>query len=141
MGKEKKLSFNDKRRKTALSKKSVEELVSIILRKDDTEQKLNKSIKTFKKLQDINDKRIAIAKYSLDKSEEIQNIQEVTIAALNDTLSNKENAIDNLQKLISITNDKLNVSHKTIEARTKELCVSFIVIVVLLTMLVSSIIL
>lgn len=141
MGKEKELSSNDKRRKTTLSKKSVKELVSIILRKDDTERKLNKSIETFKKLQDINDKRIATVKDSLAKSEEIQNNQEVTIAALIDTLSNKENAIDNLQKLISITNDKLNASHKTIEARTKELRVSFIVIVVLLMMLASSIIL
>ena len=39
MTKEKKLSSNDKRRRTTLRKKNVEELVNIILRKDDVERK------------------------------------------------------------------------------------------------------
>ena len=49
--KEKELSSNDKRRRTTLRKKSVDELVNIILRKDDVERKLQKSIETFKNLQ------------------------------------------------------------------------------------------
>lgn len=141
MVKEKELSSADKCRRTKLCKKSIEELVNIVLRKDDVERRSSKTIETYKKLQVTNEKIIATLKDSLFKSEEIQNNQEVTIAALNATLSNKEKAIDNLQKLISTTNDKLNASHKTIEARTKELRVSFIVIVVLLMMLASSIIL
>ena len=68
--KEKELSANDKRRRTTLRKKSIEELVNIILRKDDVERRLNKSVDTFKKLQVTNEKRIETLKDSLDKSEE-----------------------------------------------------------------------
>ena len=49
--KEKELSSADKCRRTKLRKKSVDELVEIILRKDDVERRLNKSVDTFKKLQ------------------------------------------------------------------------------------------
>ena len=48
--KEKELSANDKRRRTTLRKKSIEELVNIILRKDDIERKLSKTVDTYKKL-------------------------------------------------------------------------------------------
>ena len=65
MAKEKELSSNDKRRRTTLRKKSVDELVNIVLRKDDVERKLQKSIETFKNLQDVNDKRINNLKDSL----------------------------------------------------------------------------
>ena len=74
--KEKELSSADKCRRTKLRKKSVDELVEIILRKDDVERRLNKSVDTFKKLQVTNEKRIEILKDSLDKSEEIQSNQE-----------------------------------------------------------------
>ena len=87
--KEKELSSADKCRRTKLRKKSVEELVSIIIRKDDTERRLSKSVETFKKLQEINDKRINTLQYSLDKSEEIQMSQDKAIAALNATLDIK----------------------------------------------------
>ena len=56
--KEKELSSADKCRRTKLRKKSVEELVNIILRKDDVERRLSKSVDTFKKLQVTNEKRI-----------------------------------------------------------------------------------
>lgn len=46
--KEKELSVAEKTRKTKLSKKSVDELVNIILRKDDIERKNNKLIKYLK---------------------------------------------------------------------------------------------
>lgn len=46
--KEKELSVAEKTRKTKLSKKSVDELVNIILRKDDIERKNNKLIKCLK---------------------------------------------------------------------------------------------
>ena len=86
MTKEKELSSNDKRRRTTLRKKSIDELVNIVLRKDDVERKLQKSIETFKNLQDVNDKRIDNLKDSLAKSEEIQVAQEQTINNYSDVL-------------------------------------------------------
>ena len=97
MSKEKELSSTDKRRRTTLRKKSVEELVGIILRKDDTERRLNKSVETFKKLQEINDKRINTLQDSLDMSEEIQSNQEKTISYLNATINNKNESIETLE--------------------------------------------
>lgn len=80
--KEKELSANDKRRRTTLRKKSIEELVNIILRKDDVERRLNKSVDTFKKLQVANEKKLEIIKDYLDKSEEIQRNQEKLLLLL-----------------------------------------------------------
>ena len=95
--KERELSPSDKSRKTKLSKKSVEELVGIILRKDDIERKLNRTIDMFKKLQITSEKRIETLQDSLNKSEEIQINQEKTIAAFNDTLDIKYKRISVLE--------------------------------------------
>ena len=141
MSKEKELSSTDKRRRTTLRKKSVEELVSIILRKDDTERRLNKSVDTFKKLQEINDKRINTLQDGIDMSEEIQSNQEKTIAALNATIVNKNKSIETLEKHNKSLYGRIDVLKSTINSRNKELHVSFIVIVVLLIMLVFSVIL
>ena len=141
MVKEKELSSTDKRRRTTLRKKSVEELVSIILRKDDVERKSSKTINTYKKLQLTNEKRIEILKYSLDKSEEIQSNQEKTIAALNATIVNKNKSIETLEKHNKALYGRIKVLENTINSRNKELHVSFIVIVVLLIMLIFSVIL
>lgn len=141
MGKEKELSSTDKRRRTTLRKKSVEDLVNIVLRKDDVERKLQKSIDTFKNLQDVNEKRINILKDSLDKSENIQVSQEKTIAALNATLDIKYRNIAMLEDDNKALSGRIKVLNKTIADRTKELRVSFIVIVVLLMMLAASVIL
>lgn len=139
--KEKELSSTDKRRRTTLRKKSVEELVSIILRKDDTERRLSKSVETFKKLQEINDKRINTLQDGLDMSEEIQSNQDKTIAALNATINNKNKSIETLEKHNKSLYDRIKVLENTINSRNKELHVFFIAIVVLLIMLVFSIIL
>lgn len=141
MAKEKELSSTDKRRRTTLRKKSVDELVGIILRKDDTERKLNKSIETFKKLQEINDKRINSLQDSIDMSEEIQSTQDKTIAALNATINNKNKSIEALEKHNKALYDKIKVLENTINSRNKELHVFFIATVVLLIMLVFSVIL
>ena len=141
MAKEKELSSTDKRRRTTLRKKSVEELVGIILRKDDTERKLQKTIETFKKLQEINDKRINTLQDSLDKSEEIQINQDKTIAALNSTLDIKYRNIAMLEDENKALSGRIKVLENTIKSRNKELHVSFIAIVVLLIMLVFSVIL
>lgn len=141
MAKEKELSSTDKRRRTTLHKKSVEELVNIVLRKDDVERKLQKSIDTFKNLQDVNEKRINILKDSLDKSENIQVSQEKTITALNSTLDIKYRNIAMLEDENKAFSGRIEVLEKTISSRNKELRVSFIVIIVLLMMLAASVIL
>lgn len=141
MVKEKELSSTDKRRRTTLRKKSVEELVGIILRKDDTERRLSKSVETFKKLQEINDKRINTLQDGLDMSEEIQSNQEKTISYLNATIDNKNKSIVVLEDINKALSGRIKVLDSTIKSRNKELHVSFIVIVVLLIMLVFSVIL
>lgn len=141
MVKEKELSSTDKRRRTTLRKKSVEELVGIILRKDDTERRLSKSVETFKKLQDLNDKRISNLKFSLDMNEEIQSNQDKTIAGLNVIIANKNESIEALEEHNKALYGRIEILEKTIKSRNKELRVSFIVIVVLLIMLVFSVIL
>lgn len=141
MVKEKELSSTDKRRRTTLRKKSVDELVGIILRKDDTERRLSKSIETFKKLQEINDKRINTLQDSLDMSEEIQSNQEKTISYLNATIDNKNDSIVDFEENNKVLSGRIEILDKAINTRNKELHVYFIVIVVLLIMLVFSVIL
>lgn len=130
--KEKELSSADKCRRTKLSKKSVEELVNIILRKDDTERKSSKTIDTYKNLQVTNEKRIEILKDSLDKSEEIQRNQEKTIYSLNTTLSNKTTSINILEEHNKVLYSKIDVFEKTIKARNKEARILFATIVALI---------
>lgn len=141
MGKEKELSSNDKRRRTILYKKSSSELIDIVIRKDDVERKLHKSIETFKNLQEVNDKRIETLKDSLNKSEEIQVTQEKTIAALNATLNIKYRNITMLEDDNKALSNRIEVLNNTIKSRNKELRVSFIVIIVLLMMLSALVIL
>lgn len=135
MGKEKELSSNDKRRRTILYKKSSSELIDIVIRKDDVERKLHKSIETFKNLQEVNEKRIETLKDSLNKSEEIQVTQEKTIAALNATLDLKYRNITMLEDDNKALSGRAEALDKIIKSRNKELRVSFIVIIVLLMML------
>lgn len=130
--KEKELSANDKRRRTTLRKKSVDELVNIILRKDDVERKSSKTIDTYKKLQLTNEKRIEILKDSLDKSEEIQNNQEKTIAALNATIDTNDRNISTLEEHNKALYDKIDAFEKTIRARNKEARILFATIVALI---------
>lgn len=132
MTKEKELSSADKCRRTKLRKKSVDELVDIILRKDDVERRLSKSVETFKKLQITNEKRIETLKDSVSKSEEIQNTQEQTIYSLNTTLSNKNTSISVLEEHKKALSSRIEVLEKTIKDRNKEARFLFISIVCLI---------
>lgn len=132
MVKEKELSSADKCRRTKLRKKSIDELVNIILRKDDVERKSNKTINTYKKLQLTNEKRIEILKDSLDKSEEIQSNQEKTIYSLNTTLSNKTTTISTLEEHNKSLYGRIDVLEKTIKARNKEARILFAIIIALI---------
>lgn len=132
MVKEKELSSADKCRRTKLRKKSVDELVNIILRKDDVERKSSKTIDTYKKLQLTNEKRIKILKDSLDKSEEIQSNQEKFIYSLNTTLSNKTTTISTLEEHNKSLYGRIDVLEKTIKARNKEARILFATIVALI---------
>ena len=130
--KEKELSSADKCRRTKLRKKSVDELVNIILRKDDVERKSSKTIDTYKKLQLTSEKRIEILKDSLDKSEEIQSNQEKTIAALNATVDNKDKHIATLEEHNKDIYGRIDYFEKTIRARNKESRILFATIVALI---------
>lgn len=130
--KEKELSANDKRRRTTLRKKSIDELVNIIIRKDDVERKSSKTIDTYKKLQLTNEKRIETLKDSLSKSEEIQSNQEKTIYSLNTTLSNKTTTIATLEEHNKALYGKIDSLEKTIKARNKEARILFATIVALI---------
>lgn len=132
MVKEKELSSADKCRRTKLRKKSIDELVNIILRKDDVERKSSKTIDTYKKLQLTNEKRIEILKDSLDKSEEIQSNQEKTIYSLNTTLSNKTTTISTLEEHNKSLYGKIDAFEKVIKARNKEARILFAIIVALI---------
>lgn len=132
MVKEKELSSADKCRRTKLRKKSIDELVNIILRKDDVERKSSKTIDTYKKLQLTNEKRIEILKDSLDKSEEIQSNQEKTIYSLNTTLSNKTTTISTLEEHNKSLYGRIDVLEKTIKARNKEARILFTTIIALI---------
>lgn len=130
--KEKELSSADKCRRTKLRKKSIDELVNIILRKDDVERKSSKTIDTYKKLQLTNEKKIEILKDSLDKSEEIQSNQEKTIYSLNTTLSNKTTSINSLKEHNKALYSRINLLEKTINQRNKESRILFAVVVCLI---------
>ena len=130
--KEKELSSADKCRRTKLRKKSVDELVDIILRKDDVERRLSKSVDTFKKLQVTNEKRIETLKDSLNKSEEIQTTQEKTIAALNATLDIKYRNISMIEDDNKALYGRIDSLEKTIRVRNKEARILFATIVVLI---------
>ena len=129
--KEKELSSADKCRRTKLRKKSIDELVNIILRKDDVERKSSKTIDTYKKLQLTNEKRIETLKDSLDMSEEIQSNQEKTIAVLNATINNKNKGIAILEEHNKALYGKIDSLEKTIKARNKEARILFATIVAL----------
>lgn len=130
--KEKELSSADKCRRTKLRKKSVDELVNIILRKDDVERRLSKSVDTFKNLQVTNEKRIETLKDSLNKSEEIQATQEKTIYSLNTTLSNKTTSINVLEEHNKALYGRIDALEKIIKARNKEARILFAIIVALI---------
>lgn len=130
--KEKELSSTDKCRRTKLRKKSIDELVNIILRKDDVERKSSKTIDTYKKLRVTNEKRIEILKDSLDKSEEIQSNQEKTIYSLNTILSNKTTTIATLEEHNKALYGRIDALEKTIRARNKEARILFATIVALI---------
>ena len=129
--KEKELSSADKCRRTKLHKKSVDELVNIILRKDDVERKSSKTIDTYKKLQLTSEKRIETLKDSLSKSEEIQATQEQTISVLNATIDNKNKSIANLEEHNKAIYDRIDSLEKTIRARNKEARILFATIIAL----------
>lgn len=132
MGKEKELSSNDKRRRTILYKKSNDELIDIVIRKDDVERRLHKTVDTFKKLQITNDKRIETLKEIIDKSEDIQNSQEKTIAALNATIDNKNKSIATLKEHNKALYNRIKVLEKTINQRNKEARILFTAVVCLI---------
>ena len=99
--KEKELSVAEKTRKTKLSKKSIDELVNIILRKDDIERKNNKLIKCLK-----------INIEGLEKK--TKGLEEDTKCLENDNV-NLNNSFNELNKVYKETIKKLDDSLNTIQ--------------------------
>ena len=99
--KEKELSVAEKTRKTKLSKKSVDELVNIILRKDDIERKNNKLIKFLKINIDGLEKR------TKGLEEDYQKLEDINVS-VNDSF-------DNLNRAYKETVKKLDDSLTTIK--------------------------
>ena len=113
--KEKELSVAEKTRKTKLSKKSVDELVNIILRKDDIERKNNKLIKCLKtnieglekknKTLAEDNKCLEDANVNLNNSfNELNRAYKETIKKLDDSLNTIQHYDDNAFAL----QDKIN---------------------------------
>lgn len=99
--KEKELSVAEKTRKTKLSKKSVDELVNIILRKDDIERKNNKLIKCLK----INIEGLEKKNKSLEEDNKCLETSNV----------NLDNAFNEVNKAYKDTIKKLDDSVTTIK--------------------------
>lgn len=113
--KEKELSVAEKTRKTKLSKKSVDELVNIILRKDDIERKNNKLIKCLKinidglekktKGLEEDNKCLEASNVNLDNAfNEVNKAYKETIKKLDDsvtTIKHYDNEIFSLQDKIN----------------------------------------
>lgn len=113
--KEKELSVAEKTRKTKLSKKSIDELVNIILRKDDIERKNNKLIKYLKitidglekKTKDLEEdnKHLEASNVSLDNSfNEVNKAYKEAVKKLDDSLNTIKHHDDEMFSL----QDKIN---------------------------------
>lgn len=105
--KEKELSVAEKTRKTKLSKKSVNELVSIILRKDDIERKNNKLIKYLKITID------GLEKKTKGLEEDYQKLEDINMSV--------NNSFDKLNKVYKETNARLDDSLNTIKHHDDEM--------------------
>lgn len=99
--KEKELSIAEKTRKTKLSKKSIDELVNIILRKDDIERKNNKFIKYLKITID------GLEKKTKSLEEDYQKLEDINVS-VNDSFNR-------LSKVYKETDTRLRDSLNTIQ--------------------------
>lgn len=99
--KEKELSIAEKTRKTKLSKKSIDELVNIILRKDDIERKNNKFIKCLKITID------GLEKKTKSLEEDYQKLEDINVS-VNDSFNR-------LSKVYKETDTRLRDSLNTIQ--------------------------
>ena len=99
--KEKELSVAEKTRKTKLSKKSIDELVNIILRKDDIERKNHKLIKYLKITID------GLEKKTKSLEEDYQKLEDINVS-VNDSF-------DRLSKVYKETDIRLKDSLNTIQ--------------------------
>lgn len=115
------LSSSDKCRRTKLSKKSNDELISIILRKDDTERKQSKQIENYKKLMVLNEKRIETIKDSLSKAEESSSYLEQAVVAKDKTIENLNKQIANDDKAIKCYVDDNEALNKLVVTRKHQL--------------------
>ena len=115
------LSSSDKCRRTKLSKKTNDEFISIILRKDDTERKASKQIENYKKVIVLSDKRIETLKDALAKAEEAASYSDTAIVAKDKTIENLNKQLDNANKAINCYVDDNSSLQKLVVARNHQL--------------------
>ena len=137
-----------KARKTSLSKKTNEELIDIILKKDNTERKNNDKIVMLHSTIDdlsviIDDKNQTINEYEYDRqydnAESIINIPHEDIHKKDEKYSILEKDRDNLQTVINSLKEKLDSNAKDMK-RVNIYKYSAIGFVVLLIMLIVGVI-
>lgn len=131
------LSTTEKCRKTKLSKKSVEELISIILRKDDTERKLSNQVNNYKKLQSLNEKRFATLKETIANYEKLVADQDTAINKDADNINRLHDIIDYKDKTIVENNSRITYLNDEIIKRNRTIrnllliCIGFSIVIVL----------
>lgn len=106
--KEKEMSVAEKTRKTKLSKKSIDELVNIILRKDDIERKNNKLIKCLKtNIEGLEKKNKSISEYNKHLEYDNVNLSN-SFNTLNKDYKDSLNTIQHYDKEVFSLQDKIN---------------------------------
>lgn len=121
-----------KARQTKLGKKSNEELIQIILRKDATERKLNSNIVNLKA--EVNSLTSRVNNFDKDQEGNIKAIENLKLE-----VERKKEHIDNLNNLIDSNSAKLKELKKVLKDKDNTIKVYKIVCVVLGVALLASI--
>ena len=112
----KELSTSEKSRKTKLSKKSVEELVNIILRKDDVERRKDNLIKALKiNIQGLEKKVEAISNNITNIETEYNELKRSNFNVIKDNANFKTQLVDSETKINELHNVIKKASNSAIK--------------------------
>ncbi len=108
------LTVSKKGRKTKLSKKTNEELIDIILRKDDVEKKQQNLLEIAKTTIECDNISIDKLKSTIDNKEIIISDYECKISELEEHIGNLNNSLDSANGVNSSISTELFAAYKTI---------------------------
>lgn len=108
------LTVSEKSRKTKLSKKTNEELINIILRKDNVEKKQQNLLEIAKKTIESDNIAIDKLKSTIDNKEIIIADYEGKISELEEYVGNLNNSLDSANGVNSSISTELFAAYKTI---------------------------